>query len=59
MTKKVIDFNRLPKQKYQMPSVKVVQLLHHHHILALSKEPAKLSGSQGATQEEDIWYELQ
>ena len=59
MTKKVIDFNRLPKQEYQKPSMKEVQLLHHHHILALSKEPAKLSGSQGATQEEDTWYYLE
>ena len=60
MTKKVIDFNRLPKQEYQKPTVKVVQLQHRHHILALSKEPATLSGSKGATQqEEDTWYELQ
>ena len=59
MTKKVIDFNRLPKQEYQKPSMKEVQLQQHHHILAESKEPAMLSGSKGATQEEDTWYELQ
>ena len=59
MIKKVIDFNRLPKQEYQKPSMKVVLLQHHYHILAGSKEPAMLSGSQGATQEEDTWYELQ
>ena len=49
----------MTKKGYHKPTVKVVQLQHRHHILALSKEPAKLSGSQGATQEEDIWYELQ
>ena len=49
----------MTKKGYQKPNVKEVQLQHHHHILAGSKEPAKLSGSQGATQEEDIWYELQ
>ncbi len=59
MTKKVIDFNRLPKQEYQKPSMKEVQLQQHHHILTGSKEPATLSGSQGATSEEDTWYELQ
>ncbi len=47
------------KKDYQKPTVKVVQLQQHHHILAGSKEPATLSGSQGATQEEDTWYELQ
>ena len=59
MTKKVIDFNRLPKQEYQKPSMKEVQLQQHHNILTGSKEPATLSGSQGATQEEDTRYELQ
>lgn len=59
MTKKVIDFNRLSKQEYQKPSMKEVQLQQHHHILAGSKEPATLSGSKGATQEEDTWYYLE
>jgi hypothetical protein len=47
------------KKDYQKPTVKVVQLRQHHHILAGSKEPQTLSGSQGDTQEEDTWYELQ
>ena len=34
MIKKVIDFNRLPKQEYMKPSLKVVQLQHRQHILA-------------------------
>ena len=34
MIKKVIDFNRLPKQEYMKPSLKVVQLQHSQHILA-------------------------
>ena len=34
MIKKVIDFNRLSKQEYMKPSLKVVQLQHSQHILA-------------------------
>jgi hypothetical protein len=36
MIKKVIDFNRLPKQEYMEPTVTVVQLQHRQHILAES-----------------------
>ena len=53
MTKKVIDFNRLPKQKYQMPSMKVVLLQHHYHILAGSEEPKTLRGAS------NDWKELE
>ena len=59
MTKKVIDFNRLPKQEYQKPSMKEVQLQQHHHILAGS-DPKKLSGhSKSGEETQDTWYELQ
>ena len=59
MTKKVIDFNRLPKHEYQKPSMKVVLLQHHHHILALS-DPKTLSGhSKSGEETQDTWYELQ
>ena len=34
MTKKVIDFNRLPKQEYQKPVMKVIELQHKSQILA-------------------------
>ena len=34
MTKKVIDFNRLPKQEYQKPVMEVIELQHKSQILA-------------------------
>lgn len=34
MIKKVIDFNRLSKQEYMKPSLKVVQMQHSQQILA-------------------------
>ena len=34
MIKKVIDFNRLPKQEYQKPVTKVIELQHKSQILA-------------------------
>ena len=34
MKKKVIDFNRLPKQEYQKPVMKVIELQHKSQILA-------------------------
>ena len=45
------------KKDYQKPTVKVVQL--RHRLLLTSGEPQTLSGSQGAMQEEDTWYDLQ
>jgi hypothetical protein len=45
------------KKEYMKPAVKVVKLQHRHHILAGS--PETLSGSKGATQEEDTWYDLE
>ena len=34
MTKNVIDFNRLPKQKYIKPMIQIVELKHRTMILA-------------------------
>ena len=34
MTKKVIDFNRLPKQEYMKPVMRTVELKHRTMILA-------------------------
>ena len=34
MIKKVIDFNRSPKQEYQKPVTKVIELQHKSQILA-------------------------
>ena len=37
MIKKVIDFNRLPKQEYQKPVMEVIELQHKSQILAGSR----------------------
>jgi hypothetical protein len=44
MTKKVIDFNRLPKQEYQKPVMKVIELQHKSQILAGSVTSVKTTG---------------
>ena len=36
MTKKVIDFNRLPKQEYQKPVMEVIEADIEQQILAVS-----------------------
>ena len=47
MIKKVIDFNRLPKQEYQKPVMKVIELQHKSQILAGSVTSAsRVDGSQ-------------
>ncbi|MBR0049161.1 MAG: hypothetical protein IJP74_07585 [Prevotella sp.] len=46
----------MTKKEYEKPTVKVVQLRHR---ILLTSGAKTLSGSQGATQEEDTWYELQ
>ena len=47
----------MTKKEYEKPTVKVVQL--RHRLLLTSGEPQTLSGSQGATQDEDTWYYLE
>ena len=44
MTKKVIDFNRLPKQEYMKPAMKVIELQHKSQILAGSVTSVKTTG---------------
>ena len=44
MIKKVIDFNRLPKQEYMKPVMKVIELQHKSQILAGSVTSVTTSG---------------
>ena len=44
MIKKVIDFNRLPKQEYQKPVMKVIELQHMSQILAVSVTSVTTTG---------------
>ena len=44
MTKKVIDFNRLPKQEYQKPVMKVIEADIEQQILAGSVTSLTTSG---------------
>ena len=44
MTKKVIDFNRLPKQEYQKPVMKVIELQHKSQILVGSVTSVTTTG---------------
>ena len=44
MTKKVIDFNRLPKQEYQKPVMEVIEADIEQQILAGSVTRVKTKG---------------
>ena len=44
MTKKVIDFNRLPKQEYQKPTMEVIEADIEQQILAGSVTSLTTSG---------------
>ena len=44
MIKKVIDFNRLPKQEYQKPVMEVLELQHKSQILAGSVKSVMTTG---------------
>ena len=44
MIKKVIDFNRLPKQEYMKPVMKVIELQHKSQILAGSVTSVSSTG---------------
>ena len=44
MTKKIIDFNRLPKQEYQKPVMKVIEADIEQQILAGSVTNLTTSG---------------
>ena len=56
MTKKVIDFNRLPKQEYQKPVMEVIEADIEQQILAGSMQTTGLG--EGLTQDDtpgDSW----
>ena len=50
MKKQVIDFNRLPKQEYMKPSMKVIELQHKCPMLAGSVDA---NGMNTSLQDED------
>lgn len=46
MKKKVIDFNRLPKQEYQKPSMKVIKI-QQSQMLCSSPGAKSVSNTEG------------
>ena len=65
MIKKVIDFNRLPKQEYQKPVMKVIELQHKSQILAGSVTSVTTSGLDddnlilpSGEESGDVWEEV-
>jgi hypothetical protein len=48
----------MTKKDYQKPTMRVVELQQRQHILTVSG-PETLSGSKGATSEQDTWYDLE
>ena len=61
MTKKIIDFNRLPKQEYQKPVMEVIELQHKSQILAGSVTSVTTTGLDDDLNKDDnpgdIWNE--
>ena len=61
MIKKVIDFNRLPKQEYQKPVMKVIEADIEQQILAESVTSLTTSGLDDDLNKDDnpgdIWNE--
>ncbi len=53
MTKKVIDFNRLPKQEYMKPTLKVVELRQKHQILVGSVDQYGMNRQLQGTSDPD------
>ena len=51
MTKKVIDFNRLPKQEYMKPVMRTVELKHRTMILAGSVDSNGMNKKLQTTEE--------
>ena len=64
MIKKVIDFNRLPKQEYQKPVMKVIELQHKSQILAGSVTSLTTDGLDddlilpSGEESGDVWEEV-
>ena len=46
------------KKSYEKPAMRVVMLQHQSHLLQASGIQT-LSGSKGATEDEDVWYDLE
>ena len=46
------------KKSYEKPAMRVVMLQHQSHLLQASGIET-LSGSKGATEDEDVWYDLE
>ena len=52
--KKVIDFNRLPKQEYMKPAMQVIEIRQQHHILVGSPGAKSFGNSpEGLIWDED------
>lgn len=48
----------MKKKSYEKPAMRVVMLQHQSHLLQASGIET-LSGSKGATEEDDLWYDLE
>ena len=55
---KVINEIAMYRKDYTKPTMTIVPLKHRSHVLDSSPVPT-LTGSKGASEAEDIWYELQ
>ena len=55
---KVINEIAMHRKDYTKPTMTIVPLKHRSHVLTSSPVPT-LTGSKGASEAEDIWYELQ
>ena len=54
MTKKVIDFNRLPKQEYMKPTMRTVELKHRTMILAGSVDAYGMNRNLQSNSEDEV-----
>ena len=60
MTKKVIDFNRLPKQEYMKPEIQDMGILEESALLAYSVRSSGLGDGEELIQDDtsgDSWGE--
>ena len=48
----------MKKKSYEKPAMRVVMLQHQSHLLQASGIET-LSGSKGATEADDLWYDLE
>ena len=54
MTKKVIDFNRLPKQEYQKPVMEVIEADMEQQILAGSVDAYGMNRNLQSNSEDEV-----